>query len=139
MGFGLVNPSLEFWYSAALSGRKKTLLFITNGVGDHVHILCIMSKNIPLAKLVEEIKRYSIRWIKTKNPYYKTFAWQGGYGTFSVSPSVLDKTIKYIEKQEEHHKKTGHQRRTNLIFLKNTKWNITKSICCRVNNKTTFV
>jgi hypothetical protein len=76
-----------------------------------------MSKNIALSKLVEEIKRHSSRWIKTLDKHYKTFAWQGGYGGFSVSPSVHDKTKQYIENQEEHHKKMKFQEEY-LMFLK---------------------
>jgi hypothetical protein len=64
-----------------------------------------MSKNIALAKLVEEIKRHSSRWIKTKDLHYAKFAWQGGYGGFSVSASLYGITKHYIEKQEEHHRK----------------------------------
>ena len=78
---------------------------IINGVEDHVHVLCIMSKNIALAKLVEEIKRHSSRWIKTKGLRYENFAWQGGYAGFSVSPSIIGRTKKYITNQEEHHRK----------------------------------
>jgi REP element-mobilizing transposase RayT len=77
---------------------------IINGTSDHIHILCAMSKNISTADFIEDIKRHSIRWIKTKGLKYRTFAWQGGYGAFSVSPSLLDKTKTYIENQEKHHK-----------------------------------
>jgi len=75
-----------------------------NGMPDHIHILCTMPSTITLAKLVENVKRYSCRWIKTKDPYYEYFAWQVGYGAFSVSASVKPRTIKYIENQREHHK-----------------------------------
>jgi len=54
---------------------------------------------------VEEIKRHSSRWIKTLDPHYSKFAWQGGYAGFSVSQSLHDRTKNYIENQEEHHKK----------------------------------
>ncbi len=64
-----------------------------------------MSKNIALSKLIEEIKRHSSRWIKSRGTDYKLFAWQGGYSGFSVSQSLHDKTKMYIENQEVHHKK----------------------------------
>jgi len=76
-----------------------------------------MSKNISLAKLVEEIKRHSSRWIKTNDTYYSNFAWQGGYGGFSVSRSLHDKTKRYIENQEEHHKRMTFKEEF-LLFLK---------------------
>ena len=72
-------------YMGSIIKDNQSIPIIINGVEDHVHILCILSKNVALAKLVEEIKRHSSRWIKTQHNYYKTFAWQGGYGGFSVS------------------------------------------------------
>jgi REP element-mobilizing transposase RayT len=48
------------------------------GVGNHIHILSTMSKNITLAKMIEEVKRHSSRWLKAKDDYYMNFGWQGG-------------------------------------------------------------
>ena len=106
-----------FAYMAAIIKDNESIPILINGVEDQIHIFCIMSKNISLAKLVEEIKSHSSRWIKTKNKYYSQFAWQGGYGGFSVSSSLHDKTKKYIEKQEEHHKKMSFKEEY-LFFLK---------------------
>jgi len=75
------------------------------GVQNHVHILAEMSKNISLSKFLEEIKRNSSRWIKTKGVHYKNFAWQGGYSGYSVSQSKVEVVKKYIERQKEHHKR----------------------------------
>ena len=55
--------------------------------------------------MVEEVKRNSSRWMKTMEPYYSTFAWQNGYGVFSVSQSVVEKTLEYVKNQGIHHKK----------------------------------
>ncbi len=77
----------------------------------------MLSKNVALAKIIEEIKRHSSRWIKTKGNYYSQFAWQGGYGGFSVSPSLHDKTKRYIRNQEEHHRKRTFKDEY-LMFLK---------------------
>ena len=104
-------------YIGSIIKDNQSIPVIINGVEDHIHILCVMSKNIPLSKLVEEIKRHSSRWIKTKNDYYAHFAWQGGYGGFSVSPSLYNKTKSYIEKQELHHKKMNFEEEY-LLFLK---------------------
>ncbi|GHT72859.1 transposase [Bacteroidia bacterium] len=111
--FHIKNKSVEikeetktelYAYMGAIIKDNESIPIIINGMNDHVHILCVMSKNIALAKLVEEIKRHSSRWIKTKDKYYQFFAWQGGYGGFSVSPSLYEKTKMYIENQAEHHK-----------------------------------
>lgn len=76
-----------------------------NGTENHLHILCILSKNISLSSLLEDVKRHSSRWIKTKGAHYKEFAWQGGYAGYSVSQSKVEIVKNYIENQKEHHKK----------------------------------
>ena len=88
---------------------NDSIPILINGVPDHVHILCVMSKNIALAKLLEEIKGQSSRWIKTLDPQYRFFAWQGGYAGFSISQCLKDNTIQYIKNQEEHHKKVDYK------------------------------
>lgn len=87
------------------------------GINDHIHVLCQLSRNENIAHLVEEMKRNSSRWMKTLSPEYKFFAWQGGYAVFSVSQSMLNKTLNYIINQESHHKKTNF-RDEYLQFLK---------------------
>ena len=87
------------------------------GIGDHVHILCMLSRNENVAHLVEEVKRNSSRWIKTMDARYEKFSWQSGYAAFSVSQSVIDKTIEYVRNQREHHKKISF-RDEYLAFLK---------------------
>lgn len=104
-------------YIGSLIKSSDSIPILINGVEDHLHILCIMSKNIALAKLIENIKSHSSRWIKSKSDYYRHFAWQGGYGGFSVSPSIHDKTKRYIQNQEEHHKKMTFKEEY-LLFLK---------------------
>ena len=104
-------------YIGSIIKDNESIPIIINGVEDHIHILCVMSKNIALAKLVEEIKRHSSRWIKTKGTHYSKFAWQGGYGGFSVSPSLHDKTKRYIQDQEKHHQKMSFKEEY-LLFLK---------------------
>ena len=99
------DKSQLFAYMGSIIKTNDSIPIIINGVENHVHIFCVMSKNIALAKLVEEIKRHSSRWIKTLDPHYSKFAWQGGYAGFSVSQSLHDRTKNYIENQEEHHKK----------------------------------
>ena len=76
------------------------------GVNDHVHLLFLLSREASIAYVVEEIKRNSSRWIKSLSKYYEGFTWQNGYAAFSVSKSVVKKTLKYILEQKEHHKKT---------------------------------
>lgn len=67
-------------------------------------------------QITKEIKRHSSRWIKSLGIHYSKFAWQGGYGAFSVSPSVVERTKRYIENQENRHKEHGYQEEL-LILL----------------------
>ena len=73
------------------------------GIENHIHILATMPKTMSVSEFVQKIKANSSRWIKTLGKYYESFAWQEGYGAFCVSPSLLKKTIRYIETQEQHH------------------------------------
>ncbi len=108
----LIRPDIEdelYSYMGGIIKEHQSQPIKINGVEDHVHILAAMSKNIALAKFVEEIKRNSSRWIKTKGEQYERFAWQGGYAGYSVSQSVLERVKQYIENQKEHHKKVSFQ------------------------------
>jgi putative transposase len=110
------DKSNLYAYMGALIKNNESIPVLINGVDDHVHILCVMSKNIAMAKLVEEIKRHSSRWIKTIDNRYKQFACQSGYGGFSVSPTLHSKTKKYIQNQEEHQKKMSFKEEY-ILFL----------------------
>jgi len=112
-----VVSSALYAYMGAIIKDNNSIPIVINGTSNHIHILCVMSKNIALSKLVEEIKRHSSRWIKTKGEQYEHFAWQGGYGAFSVSHSLHDKTKRYIENQEEHHKNSTNEDEY-VLFLK---------------------
>lgn len=79
------------------------------GAEDHVHILCRLSKTLDVAALIRELKRDSSKWVKDENPRLVDFYWQQGYGAFSVSPSHVDTLIKYIDNQEEHHRRETFQ------------------------------
>ena len=73
------------------------------GIENHIHILATMPKTMSVSEFVQKIKANSSKWIKTIDSYYENFVWQEGYGAFCVSPSLLKKTIRYIETQEKHH------------------------------------
>jgi len=108
----LIDGSMEGELYAYLGGICKRLAcqpVIIGGHCDHVHILCLLSKNLMLAKLLEEVKSHSSKWVKTKGGLYKNFYWQDGYGAFSVNPSEVDAVIDYISKQKEHHVKRSFQ------------------------------
>lgn len=103
-----IEPELYAYIGGVIKASGSFPIKI-NGTENHIHILTTMSKNIALAKFVEEIKRNSSRWIKTKGEQYQNFAWQGGYAGYSVSQSVVEKVERYIENQKEHHKTISFQ------------------------------
>ena len=79
------------------------------GFHDHIHIICILSRKIAQMTLLEELKKQSSKWIKTKGQPYSDFYWQSGCGIFSVNPTETDIVVNYIINQEEHHKKVTFQ------------------------------
>jgi len=79
------------------------------GYVDHIHILCLLSQKIALMNLVEEVKRSSSKWMKTKHPSLHDFYWQNGYGAFSVNSSEIETVVAYIAGQHEHHAKKTFQ------------------------------
>ncbi len=104
-------------YIGGIIKLSKSIPIIIGGTENHIHILCIMSKNISLADLMEDIKRNSSKWIKTKDIHYRDFAWQGGYSGYSVSQSKVEVVKKYIEDQKNHHKQQTFEEEY-ILFLK---------------------
>ncbi len=108
----LIIPEVRGALKAYLIGTLKNLdspSIETNCVEDHVHIVCCVSKNHALKEILEEVKKSSSKWIKTKGRTLRDFYWQAGYGAFSVSQSNVEAVREYIRGQEEHHKKMTFQ------------------------------
>lgn len=82
---------------------------IIGGVEDHVHILSTLSRTGTVAEIVKETKRGSSLWLKSKDPGLHDFAWQNGYGIFSIGFSQVGPVKNYIAGQEEHHRKISFQ------------------------------
>ena len=82
---------------------------VVGGVEDHVHLLCALSRTCEAAKMVKEVKRGSSLWVKSKCPDLRDFAWQNGYGIFSIRFSQTASVRRYIAGQEEHHRKVSFQ------------------------------
>lgn len=97
-----IKPEL-FAYLGGLVKELKGKPIIINGMGDHVHLLASLPPTISIAEAMRFIKANSSKWITQK--FGKPFNWQKGYGAFSVSRSNVDAVYKYIQNQEEHHKK----------------------------------
>lgn len=91
---------------------------LVGGVADHVHILLQLDRRISQADLVKELKRASNLWMQERFPEIQNFAWQAGYGAFSVSASQVESVRQYIEGQEEHHRHLSFQDEFRTILEK---------------------
>jgi putative transposase len=109
---------LHAFVTGVLRNHDSPLIEI-NSVRDHVHILFAQSKNHAPAKIVEQVKSSSSGWIKTLNPWYADFEWQGGYGEFSVSPIHVEPVRDYIRSQPEHHQQEDFQTEFRRFCEKN--------------------
>lgn len=115
-----VEPELH-GYLGGICNRLDCQVIKIGGFKDHIHILCKLSKNFPLTRLMKEIKSHSSKWIKTKGEKYNNFYWQDGYGAFSVNPSQVEVVIDYITRQHEHHQNRTFQEEYRA-FLKRYVW-----------------
>ncbi len=72
---------------------------------DHTHLFVGIHPTISVSKLMEQVKSGSSNWLNSKQYIVGKFSWQDGYGAFSYSKSHIDKVVKYVLNQSEHHKK----------------------------------
>jgi REP element-mobilizing transposase RayT len=103
-----VRPDLHA-YLATVARNTNSECFRVGGVADHVHLAIRLSRTITVAQLLEELKTSSSKWLKSQSPALQHFAWQHGYGAFSVGPSDLDALVSSIDTQEEHHRRHSFQ------------------------------
>jgi REP element-mobilizing transposase RayT len=87
------------------------------GPDDYVHLLLTLPATLAIAEVMRVVKTNSSRWIHESFPESSAFAWQTGYGAFSVSKSNVDAVTAYIDGQEQHHKTVTFQEEF-LAFLK---------------------
>jgi putative transposase len=85
---------------------------------EHVHLLLNLKSDQKVEDVVKLIKGESSHWVNSENLIHPKFAWQRGYGAFSVSPSHLDAVRKYIENQDEHHRKKTFAEELKTILRK---------------------
>jgi len=96
-------------YLAGVFHERGATPFLVGAVSDHIHILCLQSKDELISKTIGDAKRSSSIWIKEKGYMLSKFHWQRGYGVFSVSESNIEKVKQYISGQEDHHKVVSFQ------------------------------
>ena len=117
----LRDPELRERLHSYVAGVLKDMgcePILVNGVEDHIHILCNLSRTVTIADLVEEVKKGPSKWMKSQGAEYEDFFWQGGYGSFSVSESKVEQVREYIARQEEHHREVTFQEEFRAICRK---------------------
>ncbi|HXC05040.1 MAG TPA: IS200/IS605 family transposase [Bacteroidia bacterium] len=104
----LIKPEWEeslYKYVTGIVTNKGQKMLAVNGIGDHIHVFINIKPSCILSDLVREIKKSTHTFINDQGFTTFNFSWQEGYGAFSYSYSDLDKVIKYIANQKEHHKR----------------------------------
>ena len=104
----LIPPSLEenlHAYMAEIYHDASCPALIIGGTENHVHTLCRLERTVTVAQLLEKVKKGSSKWIKTQG-VSSDFAWQAGYGAFSIGASNTEALSRYIRNQKQHHQNT---------------------------------
>ena len=96
-----VQRPLHAYLATVLQNHDCPALQV-GGTADHVHALFALARMRSLAEVVEGLKTSSSKWAKQQG--LQSFAWQAGYGAFSVSESRLTAVIRYVARQAEHHR-----------------------------------
>ena len=89
-------------YATGVCKKFDIRVLAAGGMEDHIHLLLRIPPTLALAKAVLAIKSNSSRWASEEG---HKFAWQQGYGAFSVSSSIVPTVVRYIQNQEAHHRK----------------------------------
>jgi len=92
-------------YMTAIIQNEGHKVLQINGMPDHVHVFFGMRPTQALSDLMKRLKGKSSAWINKKGLAKSRFAWQEGYGAFSYAKSQVPQVIRYIQNQEQHHRK----------------------------------
>src|SRR5208282_6612772 len=96
-------------YLGGILRRLEAVPIVIGGTADHIHFLARLPADLAVADCLRVVKTNSSRWAKERWPQRRSFAWQGGYGAFSVSESRRGAVIRYIQNQEQHHQRISFQ------------------------------
>ncbi|SFT99401.1 REP element-mobilizing transposase RayT [Algoriphagus locisalis] len=104
----LVQPLWKeelYKYLSSIASKYGHKVLQINGMPDHVHLLMGFRPTQALSDLMQELKEDSSKWINIRGFVKGKFSWQAGYGAFSYSKDQVPRVIKYIQNQENHHKR----------------------------------
>ena len=112
-----VEAALYAYLSGILKAKCCPALTI-GGMPDHVHVLFQLARTAAISDVVEDLKKDSSRWIKTRGAAFGGFYWQAGFGAFSVGQSNVETTRKYIDNQKTHHTTRTFQEEYRILLRK---------------------
>jgi REP element-mobilizing transposase RayT len=102
-------------YLAGIGRNHGIAVLAAGGMSNHSHLLIALPPDMPVAKAVQILKANSSRWLREHG---LDFAWQEGYGAFSVSSSNKDAVRNYIEHQAEHHRQRSYESEFEVMLRK---------------------
>jgi len=105
-------------YMAGIFTELDSPALIINSMPEHIHVLFRLSKNVTLAKLMEEVKKSSSKWMKRQPLATNSFYWQKGYGAFAVNDSHVHVVTRYIANQKKHHQKMTYREEVEKLMAK---------------------
>ncbi len=111
------EPERLWQYMTGIARAKRIPLLSIGGTRNHVHLLVALPPAMSLSRAMQDLKGNSSRWLAGLSC---RFAWQQGYGAFSVSESRRQVVIEYIANQEQHHRKWTFEQEF-LTLLKKSK------------------
>jgi REP element-mobilizing transposase RayT len=97
------KPTLHS-YMAGIIRNLDCHVYALDGVSDHCHLIFDLSPKIAMAGFANKLKSGSTKWAR-REAGQRDFSWQRGYGAFSMNQDSLERAIRYVESQEEHHAK----------------------------------
>lgn len=128
----LIQPKIEkdlHAYMATIFHNESCPVLVINGTSNHIHALCRLERTVTVSHLLEMVKKGSSKWIKTQGSEFSDFAWQAGYGAFSIGASNIEALKHYIQNQKQHHQNLSFDdeyrtllKKYNIEFDENYVW-----------------
>jgi REP element-mobilizing transposase RayT len=104
-------------YMGGVAREHGMTALAVGGTDDHAHLLVAIPATLAVATAMREIKSGSSRWMH-ETCAMPSFEWQQGYGAFSIGHSQIEATVRYIARQEVHHRKRDFQAEFVAILKK---------------------
>ena len=117
----LVTPELRaelYPYIGGIIRNEKGILLEIGGMPDHIHIVAKLPADRAVSEVIRDIKANSSRWANERRDLCDGFAWQTGYGAFTVSVSQIDVLRRYVRAQEKHHRKLSFKEEFIVLLKK---------------------